>query len=150
MKQSADKKIFHVSVFVLIVCSFLLGALAGLPTIQSYRIITQMRMDTWAEMAGDFQARDLFRTGNCRLLELYPISKFDTGHISSTFTGKKEGPFEIWTRPAYINTKSVLGWLAKDAGDEKYVESFNRSMKQLWDEKQTSQKTNLVSKGISH
>jgi len=96
-------------------------------------------MDTWAGMAGDFRARVLFQHGDYRLLEIQPVAEIDTNQLAGTFTGKKEGSFEIWTRPVYISTNfSILNWLAKDTGDQSYVESFNRRMKLQWDEKQTN------------
>jgi hypothetical protein len=139
MKQNGGKRIPNVYWYLLVMGIFLLGISSMLPLIQSYRIIAQMRMDTWAGMAGDFRARVLFQHGDYRLLEIQPVAEIDTNQLAGTFTGKKEGSFEIWTRPVYISTNfSILNWLAKDTGDQSYVESFNRRMKLQWDEKQTN------------
>jgi hypothetical protein len=139
MKQNGGKRIPSVYWYLLVMGIFLLGVSSMLPLIQSYRIITQMRMDTWAGLAGDFRARVLFQHGDYRLLEIQPVAEIDTNQLAGKFTGRKEGFFEIWTRPVYISTNfSILNWLAKDTGDQSYVESFNRRMKLQWDEKQTN------------
>jgi hypothetical protein len=69
------------------------------PTISAYRFVVQMKMETWADMAGHYQAKVFFDEGRYRLLELHPIIKIDAENFGSKFTGKSEGPFEIWTRP---------------------------------------------------
>jgi hypothetical protein len=113
--------------------AFILFALVFMP----YRMITQMRMETWASYAGGLQARVWFQENHYRLLELTSITNLD---FSPKFTGKNEGAFEIWTHPVYKDTNSnfLWIWMNKDDSDQKFVESFNRRRKQLWDEKQSS------------
>jgi hypothetical protein len=88
----------------------------------AYRISTRMSMETWAYYAGNLQARIWFQEGRYRLLELSSEDK-------SRFTGRKDGPFEIWTWTHYTNSPS----LTVTTDDQQFVASFNARMRQLWD-----------------
>jgi hypothetical protein len=113
-----------------------------------YRLATQARMETWASYAGKLQARVYFQEGNYRLLELTQEAKIN---FTDKFTGRKDGSFEIWTHPVYQSTNSNwFVWLASDNSDKFFVASFNERMKQLWNEKQISRKTDSALKTNSH
>jgi hypothetical protein len=87
-----------------------------------YRLATRMTMETWATYAGGLQARVWFQEGHHRLLELSPSEKVE-------FTGKTNGPFEVWTWTHYTNNP----WLTVQTADQEFVDAFNRRMKQLWE-----------------
>jgi hypothetical protein len=91
----------------------------------AYKTSTQMSMETWASYAGKLQARVWFQEGRYRLLEL-------TSYEKSQFTGRSDGPFEIWTWTGYTNTPS----LTVQTADIEFVESFNSRMRQLWEDRQ--------------
>jgi hypothetical protein len=91
----------------------------------TYRISTQISMETWASYVGKLQARVWFQEGHYRLLELSPDDK-------SHFTGRTDGPFEIWTWTHYTNTPS----LTVQSADKEFVGAFNSRMRQLWDGRQ--------------
>jgi len=131
---------------------YLVAFVSIFPMLSAHRMVEQMRMETWGSYAGGLQARVFFQEGHYRLLELYPITKIDADNFASKFTGKSEGSFEIWTRPVYNDTNSIFlwKWLNKDDSDQKFVESFNERMKQLWNENHTSQKTDSTSQTNSH
>ena len=95
----------------------------------SYRITSQMSMETWAEYAGKLQARVWFQEGKYRVLELSPDEK-------SQFTGKKDGDFEIWTWTHYTNSS----WMVARSADRQFVEAFNQRMRQLSNEKQNEKR----------
>jgi hypothetical protein len=84
-----------------------------------------MSMETWASYAGKLQARVWFQEGHHRLLEISSEDK-------SQFTGRTDGPFEIWTWTHYTNTPS----LTVQTADKEFVDSFNLRMRQLWDGRQ--------------
>jgi hypothetical protein len=107
--------------------------------------MTQMRMETWASYAGGLQARVWFQERHYRLLELTSVTNLD---FSQKFTGKNEGAFEIWTHPVYkeANPNFLWTWMNKDDSDQKFVESFNQRMNQLWDEKQKAATADSESK----
>jgi hypothetical protein len=135
------KKLFRAILqsLVLVIFAYFLAILSLFPTISAHRWVTQMEMETWAGMAGHYQAKVFFEEGRYRLLELHPITKIDADNFASKFTGKHEGIFEIWTRPIVNDTNSnhrLLIWLNENDSDQKFVESFNQAMKLLWDEKQ--------------
>lgn len=90
-----------------------------------YRISTEMSMETWARYAGKLQARVWFQEGHYRLLELSSDER-------SQFTGKTNGPFEIWTWTHYTNAPS----LTVQTVDKEFVDALNLRMRQLWDERQ--------------
>jgi len=90
-----------------------------------YRMATQMSMETWASCAGGLQAKVWFQEGHYRLLEMSPSDKLE-------FTGRTNGPFEIWTWTHYTNTPS----LTVQTADQKFVDAFNRRMRQLWETRQ--------------
>ena len=80
----------------------------------AYKISTQMSMKTWASYAGKLQARVWFQEGRYRLLELSADEK-------SQFTGRTDGPFEIWTWTHYTSTPS----LTVQTADKEFVGAFN-------------------------
>jgi len=82
-------------------------------------------METWASYAGGLQARVWFQEGRYRLLELSQVEKVE-------FTGRTNGPFEIWTWTHYTN----YPWLTVQTADQEFVDAFNRRMRQLWENKQ--------------
>ncbi len=91
----------------------------------AYRLTTQSSMETWASYAGKLQARVWFQEGRYRLLELSSDDK-------PQFTGRTNGPFEVWTWTHYTNAPSLTGQTA----DRQFVEAFNSRMKQLWASRQ--------------
>jgi len=99
-------------------------------------------METWGEYAGKLQARVWFQENRYRLLELTSTTNLN---FSEKFTGKKDGSFEIWTYPVFNSANpNWLTWLTKDDSDQKFVDSFNERMKQLWNDKQKSAKVDSV------
>ncbi len=97
----------------------------------AYKISMQISMATWASYAGKLQASVWFQDGRYRILELSSDDK-------SQFTGRIDGPFEIWTWTHYTDTPSFTVQTA----DETFVETFNSQMRQLWDGKQMKAKPN--------
>lgn len=91
----------------------------------AYRLTTRMSMETWARYAGGLQARVWFEEEHYRLLELSSSEKME-------FTGRTNGPFEIWTWTHYTNNPS----LTVQTADQKFVDAFNRRMRQLWENRQ--------------
>ncbi|MGC8989516.1 MAG: hypothetical protein ACP5MD_05290, partial [Verrucomicrobiia bacterium] len=85
-----------------------------------YRIWTQTSMETWASYAGALQARVWYQEGRYRLLELSDLSKTE-------FTGRTNGPFEIWTWP----NSATNPMLTVTTADKAFVDAFNRRMSQL-------------------
>jgi hypothetical protein len=116
------------------------------PIFSAHRTIEQMKMETWATYAGSIQAKVFFQEGYYRLLKLYPINKIDGSDFASKFMGQNEGAFAIWTRPVYKdkNSNFLWKWLNEDNSDQEFVESFNKRMKQLWNEKQKSLQLNSI------
>ena len=90
-----------------------------------YRLATQMSMETWASYAGGLQARVWFQDGRYRLFELSASEKLK-------FTGRTNGPFEIWTWTHYTNNSS----LTVQTADQKFVDAFNTRMRQLWESRE--------------
>ncbi|HOK78249.1 MAG TPA: hypothetical protein PLW35_11085, partial [Verrucomicrobiota bacterium] len=85
-----------------------------------YRMCTQMSMETWASYAGGLQATVWFQQGRYRLLELSSSDKTE-------FTGRTNGPFEIWTWP----NSATNPMLTVTTADKAFVDAFNRRMRQL-------------------
>jgi hypothetical protein len=90
-----------------------------------YKVSTQLSMEGWASYAGRLQARVLFQEGHYRLLELSPSEEWE-------FTGKTNGPFEIWTWRHSTND----AWLTVQTADAEFVHAFNQRMKQMWESRQ--------------
>jgi hypothetical protein len=99
----------------------------------AYRLSTEAEMDTWASYAGKLQAGVWFQEGHYRLLELAPDER-------SQFTGRTNGPFEIWTWTHYTNSSL----LSVPMADQWFIEAFNSRMQQLWDGKQRGTNATIV------
>ena len=100
----------------------LLSALAGLGLwLFICRLCNQAEMETWARYAGSLQAGAWFEKGHRRLLELSP-------EPSVTFTGKTDGPFEIWTWTQHRSSPL----LSVQTDDAAFVEAFNDAMRRHW------------------
>jgi len=97
----------------------------------AYRLSTQMSTETWARYAGGLQARVWFQEGRYRLLELSSANE-------SRFTGKTDGPFEIWTWTHYTNTPP----LTVTTDNHEFVAAFNSRMRQLWEAQQRGAEPN--------
>ena len=85
-------------------------------------------MEVWASHAGKLQARIWFEEEHYRLLELSAEGNLE-------FTGRSDGPFEIWTWRHYENPPS----LSVETADEHFVDGLNSRMRRLWDRKQGDQ-----------
>jgi len=75
-----------------------------------------------ASVFGAIRARDDFEKGKIRLFEL-DLSREQRGEV---FTGKSEGPFEIW-KPQYL---PLLGYPSQYA-TEQMVASYNDKMRYM-------------------
>jgi hypothetical protein len=82
----------------------------------------RMSMETWASYAGKLQARIWFQEGRYRMLELSSTDR-------SEFTGRKDGPFEIWTWPGNTNEPTPL---FVPRADQDFVDAVNDTMKDMW------------------
>jgi hypothetical protein len=90
----------------------------------SFRTTNRLYLATWANYAGQLQAKAWFDEGHYRLLMVSPDNK-------TQFTGRKNGPFEIWTWTHYTH----FSWVVANDTDREFVTAFNQRMKQLTDEK---------------
>ncbi len=95
----------------------------------TYRLTNQTYLQSWATYAGELQAKVWFQEGHLRLLELSSNPKLE-------FSGRKDGPFEIWTWKQYPNPN----WLLADPADPEFVTAFNLRMRQLAEIKPKPQK----------
>lgn len=84
------------------------------------RISSEMETESWARHAGRLQANKWFKDGQYRLLELSPDERLH-------FTGRMEGPFEIWNWTKY----EKAAWWQCEPKDGQFVEAFNKRMKEL-------------------
>lgn len=113
-------------------CGLSLSAAVGIGMwFYAYRMCTQMSMETWASYAGKLQARAWFQEGRYRILELSSAEQ-------SQFTGRTNGPFEVWTWTHYTNTPS----LTVQTADLTFIDAFNSRMRELWDSKQKGAEQN--------
>jgi hypothetical protein len=116
---------------------FVISALVGVSMwFFTYRLCTRMSMETWARYAGALQASVWSQQGRHRLLELSPEEPLK-------FTGRTEGPFEIWTWRAPSGDSS----LTVQTDDAVFVDAFNVRMRQLW--KETSRRTGAEADGTA-
>ena len=91
-----------------------------------YYTFTESTLQTWSSYAGELQAKVYFDDQKCRLLELEPDAEME-------FTGRKEGPFEIWSWSYH----SQMSWLHTKEANAQFVDSFNDRMRELWQKKET-------------
>ena len=122
MKRIPALKVFAFTGWVLWPAVLLLPYVAS-------RLASRMSMETWAEYAGNLQARAWFQEGKYRMLELSPEEK-------SHYTGRMDNDFEIWTWKDYANSS----WLVAGSADRHFVESFNQRMRRLSDERRNEKR----------
>jgi hypothetical protein len=87
------------------------------------RVLTRMMIEHWASYAGTLQAKVYIQEGKFRILEL-------AGDQKSEFTGRREGPFEIWTHVSRTNSSFYERVVLPVTGDLEYIAAFNRRMRE--------------------
>ena len=99
--------------------------LAFVTFFHTYYTVQQMTVTTWAGYAGRLQARQHFHQGKYRIYTLAENAK-------SEYTGKVDGPFEIWTWTIYPEMR----WFHETEANQTFVNDYNRVMRRMWMERQ--------------
>ncbi len=117
--QYLRRRCLGANVFGIVSYAAFAGVLMLALTTWAGKVSLEIQASFMASQAGDLQAERDFRDGMLRLYEL------GEGFAEKS-TGRKEGPFEIWTRPS----TTVFGGADKRCLEE-FVDSYNERMRSM-------------------
>ena len=93
----------------------------------SYWAIQRSTVTTWASYAGALQAKQHFQERKYRVFLLSEDNRHE-------FTGESDGPFEVWTWPAYPQMRRFH----ETEANQTFVDEYNRVIRRMWEKRQST------------